>query len=659
MAQVPPLEVIRTLDFDDPLYQQSTAIDGNDNSSPSIEEEHGLKDIKHPPEEDPEAQRFHFGDDGKPERVAVEQERGVTRIEALYLVFGKGWGIYSLWASIGRIAYVYALSRSTTAYYAAFATSAFGEHTIIGTIGVVNGILNGVTQPFIAKMADVWSRPHALIVAVTCYVVGYAMCAGAQNVSTVVAGQLIYTFGNSGITFLNSLIIADITSLQWRAFVDGAINLPYVVNAFVAGYITSGINAYSANGWRWGYGMFCILLPVCISPAIIVLLIGDHRAKKLGTISLAASSVAQRKFLAGQGETKRRSLWQNVRFYWTRLNVFGLLLMGFGFALLLTPMTLNTTAKGGYGNPSLIAMLVVGGILFISWCVWDMFYAEYPFIPKRVLNRTFMACVGIDFFYFFSQYLLETYFSSWVYVIVDYSDRDYTFFSNTLSVTMCSLAIFTGLAMRLTHRFKMLQIGGLCVRCIGMGLAYMATKNPSTAVLVCCRVLMGIGGAISITSSWVAVQGSVTHQDMGVAVAVLNLWSSIGSSISIAISSSVWNREVPRRLQEALGDTYNPAELAAIFGSIYVARATEPRDLIKTVYMEAVQNLYLSALIVSFGAVIAACFASNYFLGQAHNSIETDKIIKFRSQQEIDEELAMAKVLEEKKERATEGVAQI
>jgi hypothetical protein len=34
------------------------------------------------------------------------------------------------------------------------------------------------------------------------------MTAGAQNVSTVVAGQLVYTFGNAGITFCQCLIIA-------------------------------------------------------------------------------------------------------------------------------------------------------------------------------------------------------------------------------------------------------------------------------------------------------------------------------------------------------------------------------------------------------------------------------------------------------------------
>jgi len=70
---------------------------------------------------------------------------------------------------------------------------------------------------------------------------------------------------------------------------------------------------------------------------------------------------------------------------------------------------------------SLIAMLVVGGMLFIAWCVWDSFFAQYPFMPRRVFNRTFVACVMVDFFYYASSYLIDTYFTSWVYVIVDWS----------------------------------------------------------------------------------------------------------------------------------------------------------------------------------------------------------------------------------------------
>ena len=115
-----------------------------------------------------------------------------------------------------------------------------------------------------------------------------------------------------------------------------------------------------------------------------------------------------------------------------------------------------------------------------------------------------------------------------------------------------------------------------------MGLVYMSSKQPTTAILVCSQVLIGIGGAVAITSSYVAVQASVPHQDMGIAVAVLNLWSSIGSSVAIAISAAVWNKRVPAKLVEYLGPTHNATELADIFGSIYVARLAEPRELVKT-----------------------------------------------------------------------------
>lgn len=87
-------------------------------------------------------------------------------------------------------------------------------------------------------------------------------------------------------------------------------------------------------------------------------------------------------------------------------------------------------------------MLIVGGVLFISWAIWDGFFAEYPFLPKRVFNRTLVslgqrfysssarriepellqiACVGVDFFYFFSAYLYDAYFASWVWVVTNYN----------------------------------------------------------------------------------------------------------------------------------------------------------------------------------------------------------------------------------------------
>jgi MFS family permease len=82
---------------------------------------------------------------------------------------------------------------------------------------------------------------------------------------------------------VNGVLVADITSLQWRALIQALVTTPNIINGFLAGDIAAGVNAYDGgNGWRWGYGMFAILVPVCIAPALIVLIWGDIRAKKLG-----------------------------------------------------------------------------------------------------------------------------------------------------------------------------------------------------------------------------------------------------------------------------------------------------------------------------------------------------------------------------------------
>ena len=42
----------------------------------------------------------------------------------------------------------------------------------------------------------------------------------------------------------------------------------------------------------------------------------------------------------------------------------------------------------------------------------------------------------------------------------------------------------------------------------------------------------------------------------------------------------------------------------------------------------------MAAMIVTFGTLLASIFASNFYLGQSQNAIETHKIIKFRNKEE-------------------------
>ena len=81
------------------------------------------------------------------EDAVGEQDIGVTRIEALHRVFGSGQGKAPIWlfyVSIALISYAYSLSSSTVSNFFSFATSAFGKHSILGTVEVAIYVLGAV-----------------------------------------------------------------------------------------------------------------------------------------------------------------------------------------------------------------------------------------------------------------------------------------------------------------------------------------------------------------------------------------------------------------------------------------------------------------------------------------------------------------------------------
>lgn len=79
-----------------------------------------------------------------------EQDRGVTRIEALYRAFGSGKGLAPIWmlyVSIGLISYAYSLSSNTISNFLTFATSSYNAHSLLGAIEVSIYILGAVGKP--------------------------------------------------------------------------------------------------------------------------------------------------------------------------------------------------------------------------------------------------------------------------------------------------------------------------------------------------------------------------------------------------------------------------------------------------------------------------------------------------------------------------------
>lgn len=565
----------------------------------------------------------HVTDVPSDEEVAVKS-RGVARIEAVKATMDnvdKGRTVMLLFAgSLLVAAWASSLESSTTYNYTALATSALGHHAMISTVSIAGQIMSAICKPFLAKIADLTSRPLTYIFVLLLYIIGYICSAAGKSITAYVIGTTFISIGGSGLDLLQSLVVADLTPLKWRGFMTGMLSTPYLITTWFAGLI---VEAIMARNWRWGYGMFAILMPVALSPAIGVMLWLDHKAQKEGKISLNDVNRVE------VGWTKKN--WTKIIFNaLIEIDAFGLILLGFSFSLLLLPFSLYSGAVGGWNNPSMIAMLVVGGVLLITFFVYEIFFCPFPSMPKRIVfNRTFAMAIIIDTMYMFAGYIYLTYYSSWVYIVTDWNYQQWVYFNNTLTMGLCFFGAVAGAFMRYFHRYKYMQIFGLVVKIIGYGIVLRTgTTPPNAATFVVSQVLIGAGGAFSVVASGVASQASVPHQDVALAISLLSLWSYLFAAIGSAVAAPIWSSKTPAHLFKYLpaNFTENATAVYEIYGDMTLLKSYPIGDPIRDggikAYTKSMYYMVAPTVALSFIPLIASCFQTNYYLGDQQNAVE-------------------------------------
>ena len=238
-----------------------------------------------------------------------------------------------------------------------------------------------------AKIADVFGRLDAFSISVFLYVIGYIQMATSKNVQTYAAAQIFYSAGNTGLQILQQIFIADTSDLLNRALWSSLPDLPFLVTVWIGSIIGNDIVKHTT--WRWGYGMWCIILPVMLLPLALTLFLNNRKAKKLGLVQPSPWK--------GIGPV------QILKNLWFELDVGGIVFLSGAFALILIPLTIASKAKNGWGSGDIIAMLVLGVVCFIAFPFWESRkkLAPQPLVPLHLLkSRTFSVGCGVGFFYF-------------------------------------------------------------------------------------------------------------------------------------------------------------------------------------------------------------------------------------------------------------------
>jgi MFS family permease len=247
--------------------------------------------------------------------------------------------------------------------------------------------LLAVIKPPMAKIADVFGRLEAFSFSILLYVIGYIQMATSTNVQTYAAAQIFYSAGSTGLQILQQIFVADTSDLLNRALWSSMPDTPFLVTVWIGSVI--GNRVYGTTTWRWGYGMWCIILPAMFLPLALTLFLNNRKAEKLG--------------LTAPSQWKGLGFVQVVKKLWSEIDIGGIVLLSAGFALILIPLTIAAKAADGWKSGSIIAMIVIGFVYLIIFPFWESSegLAPRPLIPLHLLkSRTFCAGCGVGFFYF-------------------------------------------------------------------------------------------------------------------------------------------------------------------------------------------------------------------------------------------------------------------
>jgi EmrB/QacA subfamily drug resistance transporter len=427
--------------------------------------------------------------------------------------------------------YDYTIGRVLTIYAGLMVTLLLAalDQTIVATaLPRIVSDLGGITQyswvftaymltstvavPVYGRLGDVHGRRPLMLIAVTVFLVGSALCGAAQNMTELVLFRGIQGIGAGGLFPLSLAVIGGIVPPRdrgrWQGLIGAVFASSSIIGPAIGGFIVDNTT------WRW---IFLVNLPVgAVALVVIALTMPKRKVRAEHSIDWLGAGV----LAAGTASLLLGLVWAGRDYAWTSGHV--------------------------------LAALVVAVIVLAIFGLWER-RAREPILPFEVLRNPIvagsvacMALVGMAMFGTISYVPL------FVQGVIGTSATSSGVVLTPRLLGAVTTSFLTGQFISRTGHYRWNVVFGPPVLALGMALLWRMNVHTTSGEAARNMVVAGIGIGAMMQVFVLSVQNAVPRARIGSATALTQFGRQMGATIGVSVMGVIVNAGLPAKA--ALGE---------------------------------------------------------------------------------------------------------
>ncbi|MEV5753351.1 MDR family MFS transporter [Actinoallomurus sp. NPDC052308] len=368
-----------------------------------------------------------------------------------------------------------------------------------------------ITVPLYGRLSDVHGRKPLLLIGVTVFLAGSALCAAAQNMPELIAFRAVQGLGAGALIPLSLALVADLFPPQNSGRIQGAVGgvmaLSYVAGPYLGGLLTERAN------WRW---VFLVNLPVGVVVLAVIALRLPHRRRE---------------------RVPARPDYLGIAVFAAAI---GLLLYG------LTEKGRSTAAGATHAwtSGTVAAPIAASIVLLVVFVLVERRAAE-PIVPLGLFrNRTYTAANVGSFFTAFGMYAAIIFLPRYFQSVHGDSASTSGLKVYPLMLGMLAGSFVTGALISRTRRYKPWLIAAPALLAAGSLLCAGIGVHTGVWVLAGWMALIGLGIGPMLSGLTIAVQNAVEPEHIGTATSKITFFRQVGGSVALAIAGTAYASHV-------------------------------------------------------------------------------------------------------------------